>query len=95
MEFKREDCTFTIPDRPNVRQQMRYFSAAATVTPELRMERFWAGAVQLIEKWECEVIPDYKVDIDSLTDPSQATIMIWAGMKVKEHMDNLEDMPKN
>jgi len=95
MEFERENCKFTIPDKPTVRQQLRYFSAAAGIDPVLRMERFWAGAVQLIEKWDCALLPDYKTDIDTLTNPDQTTVIIWAGLRVKEYMDELEEIPKN
>lgn len=95
MEFTREDCKFSIPDRPTVRQQMRYFSAASSLDPVQQMERFWAGAIQLIEKWECEKMPDHKVDIDTLSDPSIVPILIWAGLEVRKYINDLEDLPKN
>jgi len=95
VEFNRDDCKFVIPDRPTVRQQLRYFSAASGRDPSMTMERFWEGARQLIEKWECAKLPDQSVDLDALTDPSQTDLIIWAALQVKRFMDDLEDVPKN
>jgi len=96
MEFTRDDCKFTIPDRPTVRQQLRYFSAATGRDPSQKMERFWDGAAALIETWESKVIPDFKTaDLDTLTEPSETGIIIWVALEVKMFMDALEDVPKN
>lgn len=92
MEFHREDCTFTIPDRPNVREQLAYYSAAAGANTLLR---YWMGAKTLIIKWESSTLPDHKADIDELTDPSQTNLIIWAGLEVMKFMNALEDIPKN
>lgn len=95
MEFKNDDCTFTIPDRPTVRQQLAWFSAVSGHDQNDLMERYWDGAKALIQKWECAALPDYKVDIDTIDKPTQTAVMIWAGMQVLNFMRALEDVPKN
>jgi len=94
MKFERENCTFTVPDRPTVRQQLAWFSAASGKDPEDTMARYWEGAKQLIESWDCEIL-NLDDDIDQLTNPSQTTVIIWAGLQVMAHMNKLEDIPKN
>jgi hypothetical protein len=95
MQFKNDNCTFEIPDRPTVRQQLMFFGAASGVNPNDAMLRYWEGAKVLISKWESKVIPDYKISLDDMTDPTQAQIIIWAGLEVLKFMNQLEDIPKN
>lgn len=97
MKFERDEpkCSFEIPDRPTVRQQLEYFSATAGAAGNQMLIRFWAGALQLVTKWECEALPDYKTGLDDMTDPKQADIIIWAGIQVKNFMSTLDDVPKN
>jgi len=95
MKFEREDCTFEIPDRPTVRQQLLFFGAASGVSSNDAMLRYWEGAKALIVKWESKVIPDYKISLDDMTDPTQAQLIIWAGLEVLKFMNSLEDIPKN
>lgn len=92
MEFKREDCTFTVPDRPTVREQLAYYSAAAGSNTLLR---YWIGAQALIGSWKSTILPDYKADVNTLSDPSQTTLIIWAGLEVMKFMNALDDIPKN
>lgn len=95
MEFKRDNCTFIIPERPTVRQQMMWFSAVSGSDKTKSLERYWEGAKALIEKWESSALPDYKISLDAITDPSQTSIVIWAGIQVLDFMNGLEDIPKN
>jgi len=95
MKFERENCTFTIPDRPTVRQQLEWFSAASSQDQNDKLARWWEGAKALIETWECKVLPDLHSDIDTLSDPSQTTVIIWVGTQVLNFMNSLEDVPKN
>ena len=95
MKFEREGCTFEVPDRPTVRQQLEYFSATAGTAGNQMLVRFWMGAREVITNWECEALPDIKVDLDDLTDPTQTDIIIWAGLQVKTHFNSLEDLPPN
>lgn len=97
MKFEREEpqCSFEIPDRPTVRQQLEYFSATAGAAGNQMLIRFWAGATQIITKWECEVLPDYKASLDDLTSPKQTDIIVWAGVQVRNFFNTLDDVPKN
>lgn len=94
MEIKREKFTFKIPDRPTVRQQLQYFSAASG---EASLIRYWEGAKALIEpkSWQSEALPNYDVDLDTVTDPSVTNVLIEAGLEVLKYMNTLEDIPKN
>jgi hypothetical protein len=97
MRFEKDDkkCVLEVPDRPTVRQQMIYMGKASGLADGTYPLRFWEGAKTLILLWECEAFPDYTVDLDSVSDPTVSDILIWAGLRVWEHMANLEDLPKN
>ncbi len=95
MEFSSDHVRFTVPDRPTVRQQLDYYSMIAHAEGRVMFERYWTGALPLIEKWECDALPDYESDLDKISDPAQTTVIIWAGMRVMEHMNGLKDIPKN
>jgi hypothetical protein len=95
MEFKNEDCTFTIPDRPTVKQQLKWFGAAMGYNKEDTWIRNWEGAKQLIQTWQCDILPDYQIDLDTITDPSQREIVIFVGLETVKFMNLLEDIPKN
>lgn len=99
MEFTKEkpDCKFSVPDKPTVRQMLEYFSASAGVEQNKFLERAWEGAKTLIIRgsWKCEVLPEVDADLDTLTNPSAADVILWAGMRVREYMDELDRLPKN
>ena len=88
---------FDVPDKITVRQQLVY---RGKVFRNLNKDDFfivaWDGAASLIEKWECDLIPDIAAfDIDKTTDPRQSLILFWAGDTVAGHMLELENIPKN
>jgi hypothetical protein len=93
MQFKNEKCSFTIPDRPTVRQQLAYFSAGSGHSETL--VRYWEGAKALMQDWQSEILPDSSVSLDELSDPAQTSVIIWAGLEVLKHMNALEEVPKN
>lgn len=92
MEFTRDDCKFTIPDRPNVEQQLMYYSAAGGQNTLLR---YWLGAQTLIEKWESATLPDYKTDLKQIDSPNVTSLLIWVGLEVSKFMSALDEIPKN
>lgn len=92
MEFTRDEYKFTIPDRPTVRQQLEYFSAGASLPLALR---HWEGAKTLIQSWECKLLPDYRADLDTITNPAVTSLIIQAGAEVVRFMNSLDDVPKN
>ena len=99
MEFTKEkpDCTFALPDKITVRQQLAYFSASSSVDQAQFLERSWEGAKAIIipQSWKCAIMPDMNANLDDLTDPAVADVILWAGMRVREHMNGLEALPKN
>ena len=86
--------TFRVPDHPTVRQQLAYFSEAGMARGSQMFERLWLGALTLMEDWECELLPDPKVDLDGLTDPKVVQVLLWSGLNVEVHMNQLEEIPK-
>ena len=72
MEFTKEkpDCTFALPDKITVRQQLAYFSASSSVDQAQFLERSWEGAKAIIipQSWKCAIMPDMNADLDDLID---------------------------
>lgn len=97
MEFKSKQhkCKFTIPEKITVRQQLEYFSAIGGVWDKNTLTRWWIGATQLIQAWECKTMPDFNVDIDEVSDPAITDIIVWAGTAVRGHINSLDEIPKN
>lgn len=88
-------CTFSIPARPTVRQQMEYISASAGAVGKNMVSRFWEGAKVLIVNWKSETLPNFNSDLDALEDPKQTELITWASLQVKAYIDGLENIPKN
>lgn len=86
---------FTLPERPTVRQQLAYTSAAGFSGRLSMLERHWEGAKTIMADWSCEALPDTAVDLDELTNPTQAEAITWAGLQAAVHMNGIEDIPKN
>lgn len=91
---------FTLPDRLNPFQQLAFDGriAQATGGPYVR---FWYGAVELIELWECESIPvlrDFNLHED-VDDAEQfkaiMDIVKFVANTTATHMIELEAVPKN
>jgi len=100
MDFQREnpDCKFSIVDRPTVRQQMEYLSLAGGAMGRNMLVRYWEGAKALIipASWECKLIPKLdELDIDKENSPDIVTLLTWAGLQVRNHVNSLDEVPKN
>jgi hypothetical protein len=88
-------CSFDLPDRPTVRQQLVYWDAIrADSTEEPTLIRLWAGVAKLADNWDCAALPDPSVSLDDLDNPSQTQVVTWAGLKAFGHFNALEDLPK-
>jgi hypothetical protein len=96
MEFTRQNpsARFVVPDKITVRQQLQYFSEARVPSRPV-FERLWLGAVPLITEWHCDIMPDHETNLDELTNPDITNVLVWAGVKVKEHIDSLDLLEKN
>jgi hypothetical protein len=88
---------FSLPDRPSVRQQLRYWSTVMTSGSDRAgmYERYWSGARELISDWSCEHIPDIAVELDDIDDTKAAQAIMWAGLEVFRVVSGLEEVPKN
>lgn len=99
MEFVREnpECKFAVPDKVTVRQQLAYYSAASSVDQSMFLERSWEGAKTIIipQSWKCDVMPDLNASLDDMTDPQATEIILWAGIRVRDHINGLEVIAKN
>lgn len=97
MDFERAnpDCKFSVPDKVTVRQQLAYYSETAAASGSDIFERYWQGAKALITSWQCEIMPDHKIDLATVTNPKIAELVVWAGVSVKNYLDTLEELPKN
>jgi hypothetical protein len=96
MRFERDDkkCSFEIPDRPTVKQQLIYMGKASGVNDGYPL-RFWNAAKDLIKDWKCDIFQDYNTDLDTIDNPNITDILVWAGLQVWTHMVGLEELPKN
>lgn len=97
MEIKNEilKTSFTIPDRPTVRQQMAYFSETARSVDRQHMERLWVAAQSLITNWKSEILSDIDANLDTIDNPKVTDVIIWASLQVKNHINSLDETPKN
>lgn len=95
LENEKLGVSFTLPDKPTVRQQLAYYSETGLARGTELFESFWRGALLLIGDWQCEKMPDLNADLDAITDPDASAVIIWAGTQVKLHMDRLDEVPKN
>ena len=86
---------FTVPDRLTVRQQVQYYAAVAFSEKKEFVEQSFEGAKLLIEDWHCTRIPDLNISLDTLTDPTDAAIVLWVQKIVRDHVAGLKDLPKN
>lgn len=85
---------FSLPAHPTVKQQLEYYSRYADTRLDPMYLRFWYSAQTLIGEWQCEALPDLKVNLDEITDPIATTIIMWAGNAVLLHMSGLDTLPK-
>ena len=97
MEYKNEEykTSFTVPDRVTVRAQMAYYSESARAGGDELFMRLWFGARTLIQNWQSELLPDLHTDLETVTDPTVTAVLMWAAMRVQEHINKLETLPKN
>ena len=98
MEYKNDKLgvSFTVPDTITVREQMAYHSRTVSYdgTNDDLFARSWEAARPLVQDWKCEGVP-LDVNIDTETNPRVVPVLMWAGMRVREHINGLEQIAKN
>ena len=101
-EYENEELgvRFTLPDALNPFQQLAFRGKTAVGGGGVFV-RFWDGAIELIQEWECEAIPEYK-DLDlhaDIDDPVEAAriadIVQFVANSTAAHITALEAVPKN
>jgi hypothetical protein len=98
MEYTNETLgvKFSLPDRPNVRQQLAFRGNILATDADDLFLRYFMGAMALISNWECGIMPDPRaVNWDAATDPRLTDIVVWVSNTVGGHMSALDDVPKN
>lgn len=93
-ENKALDTRFSVPDRPTVRQQLRYKNEIGLRAGPEFYERLWQAAKGLIISLDS---PHLRLedDLDTISDPSATEVVLWVSGQVLTHVNGLEDLPKN
>ena len=97
-EYSNDDfgVSFSIPDKLTIRQQLRFRSESAFSSNADKLERFWFGAQELIQDWECERIPNPReVDLATETDPKIVDVINYVASVTAGHMMRLGYIEKN
>jgi len=95
--FENEElvCSFSIPDKPTIRQILRYDSVV-----ELNgfagdtYERLWNGVKHIVSDWKCPHV-DPRADLDDVTSLDAMRVIKWSGLIVWTFVDDLKHVPKN
>lgn len=102
-EFYNEalDCRFTLPEPFRLRHVEQYEAgrnkakaAGAQFPPSIN----WTGALEIVENWECETLPDpHNLSPAGLEDVhgSGLQIVMWAGSQVNVYVLAKLYIPKN
>lgn len=87
--------TCNVPDRPTVRQQLAFFALVGDARGRDKFERYWEGAKAIVTEWQCPALPDTDIDLDEISNPVQARIVLSVGLRILTYMNTLEDIPPN
>lgn len=87
--------SFEVPERPTVGQHLRYRSAIAGAAGEDMYGRHWQGAKTLILEWESPHLPDYDVDLETVTSIRAADTVSIACNLVAAYISSLDDDDPN
>jgi hypothetical protein len=95
MRYEKDGTSFEVPDKPTVRQQMAYMGAAVGRMDAHFLIKLWEGAKEIVTYWKCDLMPDMRTDIDTISDPAIVDVLIWVCLTTQTHMQKLERIPKN
>ena len=93
-ENKELGASFDVPDSLTVRQQLAYTSEATHSKSAELWECYWRAALVVMQNWQCDLLPEVNVDLDKVTNPKVARLMLWVGSEVYVHINALGDVPK-
>jgi hypothetical protein len=86
---------FTTPENPTVAEIMLYDSKRVDMANTPIYLGMWEMAKTLIQEWECELMPDYKVELNKITDLRIARLVEQAGNAVLAWRLSLDKVSKN
>lgn len=87
---------FSLPDAIPVSKQLLFRGGVWGRRGNDNFIRFWEGAKELVQDWECELIADpLALDLDAETDPRIADIVQYVGVQTAGHITDLGAVPKN
>ena len=87
---------FIVPDDVTVEKQLEFSSLITSFDKKNRLKNMWRAALVVIEDWECKLIPVLdEAELSEMTNPDQALVIAWVGSQVWDHMNSLEEIPKN
>lgn len=92
--------SFKLPAAPTVMQVLRYDSRRFETGGDApAFVVLWECAKTVISDWQCELLPDMKVDLDTLPHSEnlarQARIIEVVGIAVSGWRNGLDSVPKN
>lgn len=89
------DWSLEVPDNPTVIQIVRYDSALMSARDDPAFLALWNAAKTVITKWECAVMPDITVNLNTLTGLDTALVVEGVGVSVSAWRRALDTVPKN
>lgn len=98
MKYENEKlgCSFELPDKLTVRQQLAFWQRYADVgEDESTSVRNWEAGKPLIGEWQCEALPDITISLDEMTGTHQARVVTWAGSQVTRFVLSLDELAPN
>jgi hypothetical protein len=90
-------CKFTVPEKFTARIHQAWVDAREAAEKEgatTALSVNWAGALAVIEEWECEKLPDRYSDLDDIYN-EQLAIIKWVGDEIVYYIITLLSVPKN
>lgn len=96
-EYKNEELgvRFTMPDKPTVRQMLRYRSVLPAREGRATLyEDLWYAIGEMAGGWECEVVKPGD-DLDKIDDARAADVIAWVIATGANHMNRVGTVPKN
>ena len=86
--------SFEVPDKPTVRDVLRYDGAVDALQGSDLYERLWSGVAVMASDWQSERVA-LDADLGELHDMGAVDVIKWAGLVVFSHVQQLKRTPKN
>lgn len=96
-ESKDLGVSFTLPDKMTARQQLVFRrKTAGFVEADDLYIRYWEAAVELVQDWECEKLPDPAAfDLDAEVAADVVDIVMYAANVTAGHFFSIGEVDPN